>query len=162
MKRARCDSIKMKAHKEAEMAQVLFDLKKERQETQKLLAAVREREVQIAYLLSRCSYLDEAASYAPLLDQLSQCLKSAFQSPPPKIQTVSQKYCALLIASCISSFQVKPTRPKDEQTVIQKTQKPTNMAVNGEPAATSSRQPQPQAIQMRKQPVLIDTTRNYP
>ena len=36
----------------------------------------------------RCSYLDEAASYAPLLDQLSNCLKSAFASPPPKIQTV--------------------------------------------------------------------------
>jgi len=36
----------------------------------------------------RCSFLDEAASYAPLLDQLSNCLKNACAAPPPKINTV--------------------------------------------------------------------------
>ena len=36
----------------------------------------------------RCSYLDEAASYAPLLDQLSSTLKNAFASTPPKVQSV--------------------------------------------------------------------------
>jgi hypothetical protein len=38
--------------------------------------------------LFRCSYLDEAASYAPLLDQLSSTLKNAFASTPPKVQSV--------------------------------------------------------------------------
>jgi len=49
---------------------------------------LKERDVQIAYLFHRCSYLDEAASYVPLLDQLSQCLKSSIAAPPPKVQTV--------------------------------------------------------------------------
>ena len=56
---------------------------------------LNERDVQIAFMLHRlacskcecycrCSFLDEAASYAPLLDQLSNTLKTAFTSVAPK------------------------------------------------------------------------------
>jgi hypothetical protein len=68
-------------------------------------ALLKDRDVQIAFMLHRsapwrihvsihvcrCSYLDEAASYAPLLDQLSNTLKHAFASTPPKLAAGAAK-----------------------------------------------------------------------
>jgi len=78
----------MERQKDLEMAALQQDIVKMKERCRQLEGFLRERDVQIAYMFHRCSYLDEAASYVPLLDQLSQCLKSSLASPPPKIQPV--------------------------------------------------------------------------
>jgi len=76
----------MERQKESEIASLQQDLAEMEQRTRQLEGSLKERDDQIAYLLHRCSFLDEAASYAPLLDQLSQCLKGSLNVSPPKTQ----------------------------------------------------------------------------
>jgi len=78
----------MKHEKDAVIANMQLEMRKIEEKYGNLEKSIREKDVNLAYLLHRCSYLDEAASYAPLLDQLSNCLKNAFAAPPPKVQTV--------------------------------------------------------------------------
>jgi len=74
--------------KDREIAQAKLDAQRAIKKQQEIEMSLREREMQIAYLLHRCSFLDQAASYAPLLENLAECLKAAFASPPPKVQPV--------------------------------------------------------------------------
>ncbi|CDW54589.1 hypothetical protein TTRE_0000285901 [Trichuris trichiura] len=73
---------------EAEKATYYRQYEKMEQRCQQLETLLREKDVQIAYLMHRCSYLDEAASYAPLIEQLAQCLKTSLAAPPPKVHPV--------------------------------------------------------------------------
>ncbi|KFD69051.1 hypothetical protein M514_11563, partial [Trichuris suis] len=73
---------------EAEKASYYRQYEKMEQRCQQLETLLREKDVQIAYLMHRCSFLDEAASYAPLIEQLAQCLKTSLAAPPPKVHPV--------------------------------------------------------------------------
>uniref|UniRef100_A0A5S6R246 RAB6-interacting golgin n=1 Tax=Trichuris muris TaxID=70415 RepID=A0A5S6R246_TRIMR len=73
---------------EAEKATYYIQYEKLEHRCEQLETLLREKEVQIAYLMHRCSFLDEAASYVPLIDQLAQCLKMSLAAPPPKVHPV--------------------------------------------------------------------------
>ncbi|KRY50888.1 hypothetical protein T03_8049, partial [Trichinella britovi] len=78
----------LQQRKENEISFHRKDMEKLEQRCKQLEATLHERDVQMAYLLHRCSFLDEAASYAPLIEQLVHCLKGSLAAPPPKVQTV--------------------------------------------------------------------------
>lgn len=91
----------------------------------------------------RCSYLDEAASYVPLLDQLSQCLKSSLAAPPPKVQTVKPTRTTIVPSPEFTPD--VPNIPGHEKSTV------TPQASNGSAAVTDHYASRPQKVQTQQQ-----------
>uniref|UniRef100_A0A915JSU2 Uncharacterized protein n=1 Tax=Romanomermis culicivorax TaxID=13658 RepID=A0A915JSU2_ROMCU len=79
---------RLEHEKNLALSALQFDLRRSEERCSNLEKIIKEKDMNMAFLLHRCSYLDEAASYAPVLEQLTLCLTNAFSAQPPKVNTV--------------------------------------------------------------------------
>jgi len=113
----------LKRSKDEEIAALKQEMAKMQQRCGHLESIVKERDCQIAFLMHRCSFLDEAASYVPLLDGLTNCLKGAYSiAPVAKVHSVkptrNQQPAASSSAKNFSGDEQPTTENENESNII--------------------------------------------